>query len=70
MGTVTHTALKIAIFNSGLRQIVIAQRTGIHTSRLSKIASGYEHAKPEERKKLARILKATEAELFPEAVTA
>jgi len=61
----TPTALRTALFNSGKKQIDVAKKADIHEARLSKIAHGHVTAKPEERKRLARVLRTTIAALFP-----
>lgn len=59
------TALKTAIFNSGRRQIEIAAAAGIHETRLSKIANGWEEASDDEKDALAVALQTTRRKLFP-----
>lgn len=62
-----NAALKLAIFNSGKRQIDIAEKAGMDETKLSKIIRGYRTASPEERSALARVLRKPIHELFPDA---
>ncbi len=59
--------LKIAILESGLSQITVAKRSGIHESRLSHLVNGHRVPNEAERATLARILKRKPSELFDEA---
>jgi DNA-binding Xre family transcriptional regulator len=61
-----RTPLQTVIFHSGMRQVVIAQKTGITEARLSKIANGYIAATADEMKRLARVLRVPVPDLFPE----
>lgn len=63
----TRTPLRLAMFNSGKKQIVIAKSAGIHESRLSKIANGHIVASDDEKRHLARVLRLSVDALFPEA---
>jgi transcriptional regulator with XRE-family HTH domain len=63
-----HTPLKWAIFNSGKRQVEIARKTGIHESRLSKLAKGWAEPTEAEKKTLSRVLHMPPDELFPEVI--
>jgi transcriptional regulator with XRE-family HTH domain len=66
-----NSALKMAIFSTGQTQTTIADRAGIHESRLSKIIRGHIDATDEEQKALAKVLRLPRHELFPpEAMTA
>lgn len=65
MTVATNTALRTALFNSGLKQIEVAKRADIHETRLSKIARGHVAATAEEQKRLARALRMSIEELFP-----
>lgn len=61
-------ALKIAIWDSGKPQIVVAQKAKIHETRLSKIVHGHLEPTADEQKALARVLRRPIDELFPEAL--
>ena len=50
----------------GLSQLRLAMLTGIAPSELSRIENGWIRPYPGWRKRLARALETTEAELFPE----
>lgn len=63
-----NTALKSALFSSGLTQTTISQKTGIHESRLSRIVRGHDAARDEEKRAIAKALRMTVQDLFPEAV--
>ncbi len=65
---ISNKALKHAIVDSDMRQRVIAKRTRIDETRLSRIASGQLHATERERKALARVLGRPQHELFPSDV--
>lgn len=57
--------LKLAIFTSGTSQTVVARKTGIDESRLSRIINGHAEPTPDEQKVLARALRKPVDELFP-----
>lgn len=61
-----NTALKMAIWDSPFTQTVIAKKTGINESRLSRIIHGHVDAEPEEQKSLARLLKVPVSQIFTE----
>jgi len=63
-----NLALKIAIVESGLSQVDIAELADLHESRMSQLVNGRRKPRDAERKVLARILKRKPAELFPEAI--
>lgn len=63
-----NMALKIAIVESQLSQVDIAEAAEIHESRLSQIVNGRRKPNPAEQKTLARLLKRKAADLFPEAL--
>ena len=65
-----NIALKIAIVESGLSQVDIADAVDLHESRLSQIINGRREPTEAEQKALARVLKRKPAQLFhvPEAV--
>lgn len=58
--------LKMAIFKSGKTQWDIAERAGMHETRLSKIVRGRMQPNGDEKKALAKALKKTVHDLFPE----
>lgn len=60
-----NLALKVAILESGKTQRVIAVRTGIDETRLSRIVRGQISPVKLERKALTRVLHKAESELFP-----
>ncbi len=60
------TALKETIYDSGLRQGFVANQAGIAENRLTQAVTGRCKLTDAEKKKLAKILKKTVAELFPE----
>jgi len=62
-----NIALKIAIIESRLSQVDIAEAVDLHESRLSQIVNGRRAPNDVERKALARILKRKPADLFPES---
>lgn len=59
------TVLKETIYDSGLRQGVVAEQAGIPENRLTQAVTGRCRLSDAEKKKLAKILKKTVAELFP-----
>lgn len=63
-----RTALRTAIFHSGIRQVALAKKADISEARLSKIANGYLEATPEEKRRIARTLRCSVDELFPESI--
>jgi len=63
-----NLALKIAIVESGLSQVDIAEAADLHESRLSQIINGRRQARDAEQKALARVLKRKPTQLFPEAI--
>jgi transcriptional regulator with XRE-family HTH domain len=63
-----NIALKIAIIESGLSQVDIAEAVDLDESRLSQIVNGRREPTDTERKALARILKRKAADLFTLAV--
>lgn len=52
----------------GLSQLRLAMKTGIAPSDISRVENGWLRAYPGWRKRLARALGTTEAELFPDDV--
>ena len=58
--------LKVAIFNSGKKQLQISINTGIHHTRLNLIINGWIKPNEEEKKLLAEELGSSEVDLFPE----
>lgn len=63
-----NLALKIAIVESGLSQVDVAEAVDLHESRLSQIINGRREPSDAERKAIARVLKRKPAQLFPEAL--
>ena len=63
-----NLALKIAILESGLSQVDVAEAADLHESRLSQLVNGRRKPNDVERKVLARVLKRKPAQLFPEAI--
>lgn len=62
-----NIALKIAIIESGLSQVEIAEAIDMHDTKLSFIVNGHREPSEAERKALARILKRKASHLFPES---
>lgn len=62
-----NEALKLAIFRSGKTQIAVAKEAGMDDGVLSKVVRGYREATPEQRKRLAKVLRRKVHELFPDA---
>ncbi len=52
-----------------LSQVELARRAGMGSTNLNAIENGRLKAWPKVKRKLARVLKVTEAELFPEEST-
>ena len=65
-----NAVLRDAIFRSGKRQIEIADRVGIHESRLSKILHGRAEPTDAEMKAIAKVLKQAPEALFPQLAAA
>jgi hypothetical protein len=65
-----NALLKMAIFNSGKLQLVVAKKARIHETRLSKIVRGHVDATEDERRALARVLRKRVADLFPASAAA
>ena len=61
-----NAELKLAIFTSGRRQVDIAEKTGIHESRLSNIINGRAEPNDDEKKAIARVLRRPVEQLFGE----
>lgn len=65
MNRASHvTPLKLAIVASGIPQKQIAHQIGLDPAQLSRIVNGL-HANDATRRKIARVLGRTEAELWP-----
>lgn len=62
-----NLALKVAILASGKTQRQIARSTRIDETRLSRIVRGSVRPFPHERRRLAKVLRRVEVELFPPA---
>jgi transcriptional regulator with XRE-family HTH domain len=60
-----NLALKVAIVESRIPQIAIAEKTGIHESRLSRIIHGYLEPREDEKAAIARALRRPVHQLFP-----
>jgi len=60
-----NLALKIAILESGLSQVDVAEAVDLHESRLSQIINGRREPSDAEMKAIARLLKRKPAQLFP-----
>lgn len=60
-----NIALKIAIMESGLSQVDLAEATDIHESKLSYIVNGRREPSEAEQKAIARVLKRKASQLFP-----
>jgi len=56
--------LKMAVVRLGVPQYVVAKRAGLSETRLSRIVQGRLQPTPDERRRLARVLGASENELF------
>lgn len=59
--------LKFFREKAGLSQVELARRAKIASTNLNSIENGRLKAWPRVKRKLARVLKCSEAELFPEA---
>lgn len=62
----TENQIKEFRHKVGLSQVELARRAHIASTNLNSIENGRLKAWPKARRKLARALKVTEAELFPE----
>lgn len=60
-----NVALKVAMFQTGHTQRLIARRALIPEHELSRIVWGHCPATPKQRQRLARVLQCEEYELFP-----
>lgn len=61
-----NIALKTAIFASGIPQVEVASRTGIHYTKISMIVNGRREPSDDEKKAIARVLRKKVDHLFPE----
>jgi transcriptional regulator with XRE-family HTH domain len=61
--------IKECRLKAGYSQVELARRAGMGSTNLNAIENGRLKAWPKVKRKLARVLKVTEAELFPEAIT-
>jgi hypothetical protein len=59
------TPLARAIFDSGQSQRAIAKKAAIEESKFSKFVNGWREASDDEKKRIARVLRRTVADLFP-----
>ncbi len=60
-----HSPFRVAVFNLGIRQNVLAKQAKIHESTLSKILHGTRRATDDEQRRLSGVLQIAIAELFP-----
>ena len=69
MGKAPGRANRLRVWRADRRiiQIDLANRTKINVARLSEIENGYRQPTDAQKKKLARALKVTVSELFPES---
>jgi transcriptional regulator with XRE-family HTH domain len=63
-----NLALKIAIMESGLSQVDVAEAIDMHDTKLSMIVNGRREPSDAEIKAIARVLKRKAGDLFPEAL--
>lgn len=63
-----NLALKIAIVESGLSQVDIAEAANLHESKLSYFVNGRRRPSAAEQKAIARVLKRRVDQLFGEAL--
>lgn len=64
-----HTPLRLAIFHSGQKQFVIAKKAKLAESRLSVLANGRDTPKTAEAERIAKVLRLSVQELFPDTFT-
>lgn len=62
-----NLALKAAFWKRRKSQVAVMHETGISESRLSRIIHGHQQPTLEEKKALAKALKSTVADLFPDS---
>ncbi len=65
-----NVALKVAVVQSGRRQLAIARLAKINEVRFSKIICARVEATEDEMQRLAKVLDAPVDQLFPDAVSA
>lgn len=63
-----NIALKIAIIESGLLQVDVAEKADMHETQLSNIVNGRREPNDAEMKAIARVLKRKPSALFGEAL--
>jgi len=64
-----NTALKVALFISRKRQVDVADKAGVPESTFSKIINGRIAPNADQKSAIARALRMSIHELFPEEVT-
>jgi DNA-binding Xre family transcriptional regulator len=63
-----NKSLKIKIIESGMRQVDVAKKTGIHEERLSHFVTGRRKPRQVEKTKIAAILDCCPDEIFNEEI--
>lgn len=61
-----HMALKIALLDSGLPQFEVARLADVGSQKISHFIYGRRDLEPDERRRLARVLRRSERDLFPD----
>lgn len=59
-----NKALRIAVIERGLRQYEVARRVGVGEARFSGFVNGRFEPTPEEKKRIARVLRKGIADIF------
>lgn len=65
---IKNLALKIAIVESGLSQVEVAEAIDMHDTKLSMIVNGRREPSEAEQRAIARVLKRKPSQLFGEAL--
>lgn len=60
--------LVLAILDRETTQIEVARKAGIHESRLSRLVNGHDEPTADEKKAIAKALRTSIDQLFPEAI--